>query len=266
MIKLFVSDLDGTLLNRQLEIEEHNRIAIEKAMAQSIHIAIASGRMSAEIRNLMLQYSKGSYAIGQNGATVYSKEHELLFAKQHQPDIAYQIMQLAKPFAGLVTFVHTIHDEAYIQESNEQTQQYEHRVLTPSKVLADLEQQVKLAQLPCSKVTFLGDIQLLRELEKRLLESLAGQIEVVVSDVDCMDVTPLHVSKGNAVKLLMDKLGLKENEVACIGDSYNDLSMFEVAEHSFAMAHSDEAIRAKAKMTVSNVAEAMEWCLRQPAN
>jgi Cof subfamily protein (haloacid dehalogenase superfamily) len=262
MIKLFVSDLDGTLLNRQLQIEDMNKNAIKRAMEQHIHIAIASGRMSSEIRGLMAEFPEGSYAIGQNGATVYGKEHKLLMSAQHEPEIVHHIMKLGMQYRELVIFVHTINDEVYIQERNTRTQHYEPRMITASKVLADLDNQVLNATIACSKVTFLGDISLLETLKEQLKAQLGDRIEVVVSDFDCMDVTPLNVSKGRAIQLLMEQLGIHPHEVACIGDSYNDLSMFEVAGHSFAMRHSDRAIRDKADYVVDDVAEAIEYCLQ----
>ena len=43
-----------------------------------------------------------------------------------------------------------------------------------------------------------------------------------------VDIMPRGVSKGSALKRLMDHLQIEANEVACIGDSFNDISMFEV--------------------------------------
>ena len=45
------------------------------------------------------------------------------------------------------------------------------------------------------------------------------------------------VSKGSALRRLMEHLQIEANEVACIGDSFNDISMFEVTPHSFTLHH-----------------------------
>ena len=55
----------------------------------------------------------------------------------------------------------------------------------------------------------------------------------------------------------MEKEKLTRDEVAFIGDSYNDLSGFEVCEYSFAMSHADDKIKSKAKYVVESVAEAV---------
>ena len=44
MIKLIVSDMDGTLLDEEMEISYANASAIKRAQSQGIHFAIATGR------------------------------------------------------------------------------------------------------------------------------------------------------------------------------------------------------------------------------
>jgi len=44
MIKLIVSDMDGTLLNEEIELSDENLAAIKDAQAHGIHFAIATGR------------------------------------------------------------------------------------------------------------------------------------------------------------------------------------------------------------------------------
>lgn len=264
MIKLFISDLDGTLINRQQEIEENNVAALQKAMAAGIHIGIATGRMAAEINNLMTaSFQQPVYAIAQNGATVYSAEKELLSSETFDAQLAYQIIQVGNTFPGLLNIVQTADDVIYIKERTAHTGQYERRMLIPSTELPDLELKVTDPDLLCSKMMYLGDISQLKELEAKLNHQFSGKLETCISYVDCLDITPRHISKGNSLLLLMDHLGISADEVACIGDSYNDLSMFQVAKHSYAMSHSDDAIKQHASRVVHSVAEAIEDVMKQ---
>ena len=56
----------------------------------------------------------------------------------------------------------------------------------------------------------------------------------------------------------MEKKNFGENEVAFIGDSYNDISGFEACKYSFAMSHADDFIKSKAAFVVDSVADAVE--------
>jgi len=67
---------------------------------------------------------------------------------------------------------------------------------------------------------------------------------------------PATVSKGAGLRMLMEVLGITSSEVACIGDSYNDLSMFDVALHSYARQHANAAIRDKASYVTDCVGNA----------
>lgn len=264
MIKLFISDLDGTLINRQLEIEEHNVAAMQKAMDAGILIGIATGRMAAEINQLMSgSFQQPVYAIAQNGATVYSTEKELLSSETFDAQLAYQIIQVGNSYPELVNIVQTADDIIYIKERTIHTSQYEKRMLIPSTELVDLEEKVADPNLLCSKMMYLGDIHQLKEFEAQLNHQFSGMLETCISYVDCLDITPRHISKGNALLQLMDRLGISADEVACIGDSYNDVSMFQVAKHSYAMSHSDDAIKQHASKVVHSVAEAIEDAMKQ---
>ena len=59
--------------------------------------------------------------------------------------------------------------------------------------------------------------------------------EVVSSRFDNFEVMNKGVSKGNSVKILADYYGINREQVICIGDSENDLSMIKFAGLGVAM-------------------------------
>ncbi|WP_397386995.1 HAD-IIB family hydrolase [Paenibacillus sp. ClWae2A] len=122
---------------------------------------------------------------------------------------------------------------------------------------ADLEGAITTDQIRCSKFSYFGVMDELIQLEAKLNQMFSGQIETFISDHDCLDVMPCNVSKGDALKLLIHKLGISPDEIACIGDSFNDLSMFALTPHSFAISESHEEIRSRTSTIVHSVAEAI---------
>ena len=93
-------------------------------------------------------------------------------------------------------------------------------------------------------------------LEKEFKEKFNG-FEVAISGPHSIEIGPKENNKGRAIQIIMEKEKLTRDEVAFIGDSYNDLSGFEVCEYSFAMSHADDKIKSKAKYVVESVAEAV---------
>jgi hydroxymethylpyrimidine pyrophosphatase-like HAD family hydrolase len=72
----------------------------------------------------------------------------------------------------------------------------------------------------------------------------------VLSLLDFPSVTAVHAaqaSKGNALKMLAEEMGIERSEVMAIGDSVNDVSMLQWAGHSGAPEHCDRYARAAAR-------------------
>ncbi|MBM6838993.1 HAD-IIB family hydrolase, partial [Clostridium saudiense] len=61
------------------------------------------------------------------------------------------------------------------------------------------------------------------------------------------------VSKGNSVKVLSEKYGIKREELICIGDNENDISMIKYAGLGIAMANAIDEVKSAAQyITDSN--------------
>ena len=79
------------------------------------------------------------------------------------------------------------------------------------------------------------------------------EFEVVSSRFDNFEVMNSGVSKGNAVKILADYYGISSEQVICIGDSENDLSMIKFAGLGVAMENGSKLVKDAAQyITASN--------------
>ncbi|MDQ6418398.1 Cof-type HAD-IIB family hydrolase [Paenibacillus sp. LHD-117] len=257
MIKLIVSDLDGTLLDHGKRINERDLQSLAKAYDHGFDLCIASGRMNSEIQILLQPFANRFYAVGQNGATIHMHDQRLLASAEFTPELSTQLLQVT----GRDEFIHFIHcndDSFYVRDWNEAVLSYEARIMTAISTHADLEGAIAADHMRCSKLSYFGELEKLVQLEARFKHRFTGQIETFISDKDCLDVMPCNVSKGDALKLLIQELGIASDEIACIGDSFNDLSMFALTPHSFAMSESRDEIRSRASTVVQSVAEAID--------
>lgn len=258
MIKLIVSDLDGTLLDHSRQIAGRDRDAVSMARNAGFEFCIASGRMYSEIKILMEPFSDRFHAVGQNGATVHTKDDKLLAASSFEPDVSSRLLQASRGCGHFVNFIHCTDDSFYLKERNDISRPYEARILKTCSVHSDMEAALKEDKMRCSKISYFGELEQLQLWKAELLDRFAGQIEAFISDKDCLDVMPLNVSKGTGISRLLETLGLRPDEVACIGDSFNDLSMFALTGHSFAMSGSHPDVRSQADTVVHSVAEAID--------
>lgn len=258
MIKLIVSDLDGTLLDHARRIHNRDLAAVRTALDEGFELCIASGRMYSEIKIVMREFNNRYHAIGQNGATVNANDAELLASTVFEPEVSSRILQTTRSYDQFVNFIHCTDDSFYLKERTDTTLPYEARILTACTVRGDMDAALREDELRCSKLSYLGELEKLIQLKAELNNQFEGKIETFISDKDCLDVMPVNVSKGIGLSLLIKRLGLHPNEVACIGDSFNDLSMFALTEHSYAMSGSHADIRNQASHVINSVADAID--------
>ena len=65
-MKLFVSDLDGTLLNESFQISDANREAIGLISKNNIRFAVATGRIYHDTAMICQKYGVSPYIIASN--------------------------------------------------------------------------------------------------------------------------------------------------------------------------------------------------------
>ena len=71
------------------------------------------------------------------------------------------------------------------------------------------------------------------------------------------------IDKAASLQALIERLGIKRDEVISFGDGYNDLSMIEFAKFGVAMANAvDEVKKRAAYITLSNDEEGIYECLK----
>ncbi|OXM84260.1 HAD family hydrolase [Paenibacillus rigui] len=256
MIKLIVSDLDGTLMQKGHQFRQEDRDALIEAMNQGIIVCFASGRMYPEIRHVMDELELKVHSVSQNGAYVHTLDGKLI---QHDTFETGLIKQLAVAALDLPFITVMCSADSYIV-TDERHRHIQANLLAPLLVNPHAVEALG-SELMCGKITYLGDVNELLKLKQALLSTYGDHIDSYIADVDCLDVMPLHVSKGTGIRALQKHLGIAPEETLCIGDSFNDVSMFRDTPHSFAMAGAHPDVKAKAAYEVRSVAEAVAWAL-----
>ena len=82
---------------------------------------------------------------------------------------------------------------------------------------------------------------------------LEDSVKVKVSGQYWLDLNDAEAHKGNALKRLIDEMGIKPHEVLAFGDYNNDIEMLQLVGHSFAMANAHPNVKEIVKyQTLSN--------------
>jgi hypothetical protein len=68
-----------------------------------------------------------------------------------------------------------------------------------------------------------------------------------------LELVPKGIDKAQSLAVLLGEIGMKREEMICVGDGFNDLSMIQYAGLGVAMANAQEVVKQNADyITLSN--------------
>lgn len=106
-------------------------------------------------------------------------------------------------------------------------------------------------------------INLAKEINKELREKYNGEFECSWSD-QVIEISPKDSHKASALLEYLNYLKLPKENLYVVGDSGNDISMFnEFNENSFCMEHSHKSVKKYAKHTVNRVSDMEQYLLKK---
>jgi hydroxymethylpyrimidine pyrophosphatase-like HAD family hydrolase len=86
-----------------------------------------------------------------------------------------------------------------------------------------------------AKVLYIGEPKDLKETAANLEREFGDALYVTYSLPDCLEVMTADVSKGRALRFVLDKLDLDPANCVAFGDNMNDIDLLETAGHPFMM-------------------------------
>ena len=249
MIRLLVSDIDGTLVTKDKELTAQVRAAAGKLVEHNIQLVLVSSRpphgVSIFADALHLQTPRAAF----NGGVFTTAAGEVVRAELLSPDAAREALDYLQS-QGIAPWLFTT-DEWLLTEPDgeyvsweQRTVRMEHRVVKDLAEYADRAGKIMAAS---------EDFAKLRACETELQGRLDGRAAVHRSQDYYLDITHPQANKGEAVREAARLLGVDLAETACIGDMHNDLPMFDVAAYKIAMGNAPPDMQARADyVTASN--------------
>lgn len=238
MVKLVVSDLDGTLLNAEHKISERTKQTVQALVAQGIDFMIATGRHYQDVFRLAQQLEVAVSLITSNGARVHNHLGELLYESHMQAAHVAEVLRLSAPFA--------VHRNLYQGDAWWVEKPHE-ELLAIHDASGFRYQLTDFTTLPLEgvdKLYFAADHETLLGLEAVLLDALADDLHITFTSPEYLEVMNKGVSKGNALSLLLQQKGIAAQEVMALGDGMNDKEMLTLVGHKVVMQNASERVKA----------------------
>ena len=247
MIKLIVSDIDGTLVkDGTLDINPEYMDVIKKLTEKGIHFVACSGRQYCSERQLFAPVKDRIFFISDGGTLIRTSE-KILKVHTLSAEIWKNMARMAKKEMPGCDYFISSPDVSYAENAKTPMFRWLHDsygydirevpdLLKPS---FENEQIMKIAiyntdhcEEKCAPV---------------FTPYWKDKVNMACAGKEWMDCTPHGADKKSAVAFLQEYLGIAPEETCTFGDNINDIEMLKNAGYSYAVANAREEVQAAAK-------------------
>lgn len=248
MIKLIITDMDGTLLDEKGELPVELDQVMPKLREKGILFAAASGRQYYSLLNTFAEFQKEMLFFAENGTYVVYKGKEL-FSHTLPKDTVVEILNIAKAIPD-IHIVLSGKKKAYHTSIDPLFEKDLHRYYVRSELVSDFstveDEFLKISIFDAKGAEFNSN---------RFFAGYRDKLQVAVSAPHWLDVMTLGTNKGMAVKKVQEHFHYTENETMVFGDYLNDLEMMSAAYYSYAMENAHPDVKQRARFIAKSNAE-----------
>lgn len=236
-IKLIASDIDGTLLlDGRRELSAQMIEQIEMLHERGILFAAASGRQMPNLERLFAPVKDKIAYIAENGALVVYQE-EVIAKLPLERSVGKAILEDIRQKKNCEILL-SGENTSYLEPKSEEYEKHmkffvKNNVTVVDNILDVQEDYLKISVYEKDGV---------KDCEAYFKERWGNVVTVVTSGYAWLDMIALHVNKGNALLMLMKKLGISREETAAFGDNYNDIEMLKTAGYGYAMSSAQPGV------------------------
>ena len=270
MIKLIASDLDGTLLDELNRISKINLDAIEYAYQKGAKFCFSTGRDLQSVKDITCLLKHKPVLLLGNGSEVYDEDENLVFQNFFNNKYLEEVCEIMNEH-DVPHMVFTTDGFYTTTNPVEVRRRFIERI---GKIRNQEMAHIFATNMdkPCNNLVQIEDIQEFAKTKKVLkvegfhynskpVEDVKKELEKFTelshlsTGKNNVEVTNLTATKGLALKRYCEHANIKKDEVMVMGDSHNDLSMFELFKYSFAPENSIQEIKDYAYKVVKSCDE-----------
>lgn len=254
MKTLYVSDLDGTLLNGEQRLSEETVETVNAWIAEGGSFSVATARSWDSAGHLLEPLRLKLPVVLMNGVFLYDPvEKTYIVSNLLDRDTAYDIIE-AEERIGLRPFIYTVNGKSEFKI-------YYKGLYNPSETsyvtnrLETGDERFRLVDRfdipPDEQIMEVNAIGTEAELEEacRLFRGRTDALchfgpDIYTPGYHWLEINHPRANKRDGVAQL--KQLLQAGRIVCFGDNLNDLPMFEIADEKYAMGNAHPLVKEKA--------------------
>lgn len=246
MYKLIVTDIDGTLLDDQSRISRLNLKALQCCLENGLQVLLATGKSIHTITEYIDMLGLTLPQITLNGGVIFQPQKGVIEAHTLEEKDYLDLVRAIKGYGLSPTSA--LADGRVIYET------YDPHMVHIQNAQVDLIQVEDMEQPSIAKnaISVHTPIREDHPADGYLREQFGSRFFIVRSGEYFFDFLKIGINKGNALKKILAQQKIKRQEVVVLGDSFNDLSLFEVGGLSIAMSNSFPEVMAQADIVAGD--------------
>ena len=232
-------DLDDTLLLDDLTISDYTIETLRILSLNGVHIIPVSGRSFRSMKPFVDQIACVIWFVSCNGAEIWNTVSGGLFrGEKFSVELGHEIAAFGKSWQ---CYAQTYDGEYfYYNEDSVWAERYAKSSMLKGKLVGDLEIFI---QEPRNKILMMDDEKKIAEMLEAASIQFQGRVSVTCSKPWFLEFNPVLATKGNALQLIAEQLGLALSRFLAFGDGLNDLSMLQKAGKGVLVANGQKSLR-----------------------
>jgi hypothetical protein len=262
--KVYVSDLDGTLLRDDASLSTFSQGILGELLNKGLPFTVASARSVVSIRKILAGLKFNLPIIEFNGAFITdlaSGQHHIIH--NLEPVMVENIYRLIKDDFGCVPFISTFNGTEdclyYTDIVNDGMQWYLSNLLKHrDERLRAIENPVYAFRDKVVCLTVIGLAGLLANLKCAIEERYSNFAEMHLIENQYspgwhwLTIHAPKATKAQAIQVVLETWGLNKAELIVFGDHSNDLTMFQLADRAIAVANATTTLKAHATQVIGS--------------
>ncbi len=249
MIRLLLSDVDGTLVGKDKTLADGTVQAVHALHDAGIHFAVTSGRPPRGMAMLVEPLALEAPLAGFNGGLVVEPDMDVLEEHVIEDHLVSPAIRLLEA-SGLYVWAYRGNDWYVRDPDRPRVDRESHTLQFEPTVIHDFD---ALGPGVAKLVGVSEDLDAVATAQRSITDELGEHVSAATSQPYYLDITHPLANKGAVVAFLSELYDIPPQDIATIGDGRNDVLMFGRSGLSIAMGNAHEDVqRAARHVTTTN--------------
>lgn len=240
MIKLFLTDVDGTLFPEYgQELPDCFFDSLRELMDRGMLFGVCSGRPKGNLEKVFGPVTKDILFVCENGAYAAYRGENILLESIAAEDVAGVVRDVRR-LDGCASMYDT-GEICYFERGDEEGFEAMRDVYHFD---CEMVEDLLVLKQPCIKFTIYRRDHIEAVLADAFMPKWTPKLSIACSGERVMDIMSKQVSKGTTIAAIQKCFGIAPEETLAVGDNLNDVEMLKQAAYSVAVANARDTVKA----------------------